>query len=121
MASNGHLELRANYGAPSDAGKIEVDDDFFETEAYRDGHAVAVTVANGRSPLHLPAYDGVTSYAVAPIVRDDKSVGILVGAYCGGRREVDAGDVQLLQIFAFNVRSALDATPPADAPPWSLP
>lgn len=122
MASNGSLELRATYGSPSDAGKLEVDDDYFETESFREGHAVSVSVANGRSPLHLPAYEGVTSYAVAPIVRDDRSVGLLVGCFTGGRREVDASDVQLLQIFAFNIRSALDAAP-ADTPgsPWSLP
>jgi len=122
MAGNGHLDLRATYGAPSDAGTIDVEEDLFETEAFRDGRAISVTVANGRSPLHLAAYEGVTSYAVAPIVRQDHSVGILVGCYTAGRREVDASDVQLLQIFAFNVRSALEVTP-TDAPgaPWQQP
>jgi D-sedoheptulose 7-phosphate isomerase len=126
MAGDGRLALRASYGAPkSDGVTLGIEDDLFETQAFRDGHAVAVSVANGRSPLHLPAYEGVTSYAVAPIVREDHSVGILVGCYTAGRREVDASDVQLLQIFAFNVRSALETTPSdaSEAPgaPWSLP
>jgi D-sedoheptulose 7-phosphate isomerase len=107
LVEDGHLSLRAAYGVPADGAVLEVQADLFECDAFREGHAVAVSTADGRSPTWIPAYQGVTSYAVAPIVRDDRGIGLLVGAYTGGRREVDTSDVQLLQIFAFNVRGAL--------------
>jgi D-sedoheptulose 7-phosphate isomerase len=120
IAENGHLTMRAAYGNVEVGGELDLDADLFECEAFRDRHAIAVPHANGRSPVWLPAYSGVTSYAVAPIVREDHSVGLLVGAYTGGRREVDASDLQLLQIFAFNVRGALaqSTSDPLPGGPW---
>ena len=120
VAENGHLRMQAAYGTREVSGELDLEQDLFECEAVRDRKALAVPHANGRSPVWLPAYEGVTSYAVAPIVRDDNAVGLLVGAYTGGRREVDASDLQLLQIFAYNVRGAM-APPSEELPggPWS--
>jgi D-sedoheptulose 7-phosphate isomerase len=118
VAEDGHLRLRSAYGAPTaPAAELDVDADLFECDAFRDGHAVAVPQADGRSPMWLPQYQGVTSYAVAPIVSGERSVGLLVGAYTGGRREVDASDLQLLQIFAYNIRAAVDPTVADPVPP----
>ena len=111
LADGGVLRLRAPFSAASEGAELDIEADLFECEAFRDRHAVAVPTASGRSPQWLAIYKGITSYAVAPIVRDDHSVGVIVGAYTDGRREVDPSDVQLLQIFAFNVRSALDESP----------
>ena len=122
VAENGHLKLAAAYGADEVTGELDIEADLFECEAFRDRKALSVVNANGRSPMWLRAYEGVTSYAVAPIVRDDESVGVLVGGYTDGRREVDASDLQLLQIFAYNVRGALEqgpAEPPPAGGPWA--
>jgi D-sedoheptulose 7-phosphate isomerase len=123
VAEDARLVLRAAYPTNVPAEEvIDVEADLFEAEAFRDRHAIAVPGANGRSPMWLPAYEGVTSYAVAPIVRDDTSVGVLVGAYTADRREVDASDLQLLQIFAYNIRSALDdrrSVDPLPGGPWT--
>lgn len=120
LHEGGQLNLRAAYGVPwINGARIELDEDLFEVDAFREHRAIAVTVADGRSPLGLPGYEGVTSYAVAPIVRDDRCVGLLVGAYTAGRREVDASDLQLLQIFAYNIRSALSQpADPLPGGPW---
>lgn len=119
VADNGTLEMRAAYGVREVGGTLDVESDLLECEAFRDRKAVAVPEANGRSPLWLPAYRDVTSYAVAPIVRDDKAVGLLVGAYTNSRREVGASDLQLLQIFAYNVRGALaPSSDPLPGGPW---
>lgn len=107
VAEGTNLMLRAAYGASTVEGALDLDSDLFECESYRERRAIPVALANGRSPLWLPAYEGVTSYACAPIVRGDEGVGLLVGGYAGGEREVDESDVQLLQIFAYNVRGAL--------------
>jgi D-sedoheptulose 7-phosphate isomerase len=117
VADSGVLRLRAAYGAMSTPEEIDIEADLVECEAYRDGHAIAVVSANGRSPMWLPQYQSVTSYAVAPILSGDRGIGVLVGAYTGGRREVDASDLQLLQIFAYNVRSAVDPTASDPVPP----
>lgn len=119
VGENGHLRLTAAYGFGDAHGDLDVDADLFECEAFRERKALSVPHANGRSPMWLEPYEGITSYAVAPIVQDDHSVGVLVGGYTDGRKEVDAGDVQLLQIFAYNVRSAV-AGPGHEPPaPWS--
>jgi len=119
VRENGSLRLRAAYGAPASGGELDIEADLFECEALRDRHAIAVDQTNGRSPTWLPAYKGITSYAVAPIVQDDHAVGVLVGGYVDGRRAVEAGDLQLLQIFAYNVRSALDQpADPLPGGPW---
>lgn len=122
VAEEAHLRLLAAYPTTIRTGDVlDVEADLFETEAFRDRHAVAVPSANGRSPVWLAAYKDVSSYAVAPIVRDDHSVGVLVGAYTNGHREVDASDLQLLQIFAYNVRGALElrrTDDPLPGGPW---
>ncbi len=103
------LKLQAAYGAPVTGDSLDLDANLWECEAFQERRAIAVSLANGRSPMWLPAYEGVTSYACAPIVRDDESVGLLVGAYTDGRSQVGESDVQLLNIFAYNVRGALGA------------
>jgi len=122
-AGESHLKLAAAYPTTLPTGEvIDVEDDLFESEAFRDRLAVSVPSTNGRSPVWLEAYKNVTSYAVAPIVRDDHSVGLLVGAFCNGGRSVDASDLQLLQIFAYNVRGALEGSrsdDPLPGGPWT--
>jgi D-sedoheptulose 7-phosphate isomerase len=120
MPVNGRLEMRAAYGAGPASGALDLEQDLVECEAFRDRKTLAVEHTDGRSPVWLPTYDGMTSYAVAPIVREDVAVGLLVGGYTNGRRAIDAGDVQLLQIFAFNVRGALTERPtdPLSGGPW---
>lgn len=123
LVEDGHLRMRAAYGASvPDGAEIDLDGDFVECEVFRDHRAIAVSEANGRSPEGLPGYEGLASYGVAPIVRDDHSVGLLVGGYTSPEREVDASDLQLLQIFAYNVRSALEDRPadPLPGGPWPL-
>lgn len=122
VSEAGHLRLRSAFGTKVNGGAdLDVEADLFECEAFRDRHAIAVESANGRSPMWLSQYQGVTSYAVAPIVRDDQSVGLLVGAYTAGRRTVDASDLQLLQIFAYNVRTALEHAADPLPGPWTQP
>jgi len=123
VAEDTSLKLLAAYPTTLPTGEsIDVEADLFECEAFRDRHAIAVPTANGRSPVWLKAYKDVSSYAVAPIVRDDHSVGLLVGAYTRANREVDASDLQLLQIFAYNIRGALEAKrtdDPLPGGPWA--
>ncbi|HEX9711932.1 MAG TPA: SIS domain-containing protein [Actinomycetota bacterium] len=123
VAEDTSLKLLAAYPTTLPTGEsIDVEADLFECEAFRDRHAIAVPTANGRSPVWLKAYKDVSSYAVAPIVRDDHSVGLLVGAYTRANREVDASDLQLLQIFAYNIRGALEprrTDDPLPGGPWA--
>lgn len=124
-AGPAHLKLAAAYPTTIPTGEqLEIEADLFETDAFRGRQAVAVPTANGRSPVWLEAYKSVTSYAVVPIVRDDQAVGLLVGAYCNGGRSVDASDLQLLQIFAYNIRGALEGSrtdDPLPGGPWTNP
>lgn len=121
VAEDAHLRLAASYPT-FEAGEIDIEADLFESEAFRERKAQSVPTANGRSPQWLAAYKDLTSYAVAPIVRDDVAVGVLVGGYVDGRKEIDASDLQLLQIFAYNVRSAMDEPPPEHPlPEWAQP
>jgi D-sedoheptulose 7-phosphate isomerase len=73
-----------------------VDDDVFEAEAIRERRAV---IAEGGA-------SGLNSYVVAPILVDDRVVALIAGGYTNGRR-VSGSDLQLLQIFAFNLKGAL--------------
>lgn len=105
MPEQGELRLRSSYPAGA-VGAIDIEADLVESEAFRTGHGISVEQVDGRSP-RLPAYDGLRSYVVVPVVRDDRAIGVLVGGFTGERR-VQASDLQLLQIFAGNVRAALD-------------
>ena len=105
MPEEGRLTLRSSYPAGAE-GAIDIESDLFESEAFRTRHGVSVEQVDGRSP-RLPSYEGLTSYVVVPVVRDDRSIGVLVGGFTGDRK-VQASDLQLLQIFAGNVRAALD-------------
>ena len=123
IADGERLALRASYGAPpGDADWLDLTADLFECDAFHKRIAVAVAEANGRSPMWLSAYKDVTSYAVAPIVRDERSVGVLVGAYVGSDNVVDSSDARMLQIFAYNIRGVVDDQPEQANPvPWRDP
>ncbi|HEX9773971.1 MAG TPA: SIS domain-containing protein [Actinomycetota bacterium] len=113
------LHMESAYNVGSIEGDLDLEADLVECEAARDRRAIAVTEPDGRTPS-LPAYDGLRSYAVAPIVRDDRAVGVLVGGYLNAERTVGPSDLQLLQIFAFNIRNTLDdRTDPLPESPWS--
>lgn len=73
-----------------------VDDDVFEAEAIRQRRAV---IGEGGA-------SGLMSYAVAPVMADDHVIALIAGGYTNGRR-VSGSDLQLLQIFAFNLKGAL--------------
>jgi GAF domain-containing protein len=110
VPEGGELRMRAAYGCAVE-GSLDLESDLFECDAYHERRGIQVALANGRSPLWLPAYKGVTSYAIAPVVREDASVAVIVGAYTDGRKQVGESDLQLLQIFAYNVRGAVDWLP----------
>jgi hypothetical protein len=116
----GRLVLRAAYGAPrGDDDALDLEADLVECEAVRERHAVAVESVDGRSPTWIRAYNGVSSYVAAPIVREDECIGLLVGGYTDPAHTVEASDVQLLQIFATTIRGALDGRPEIANPvPW---
>jgi len=114
--SDGALTLRASFGGRrSDGAFLDVEADLHECEAFRSRRAIAVNEVDGRVPRWLGAYEGVTAYGVAPIVRGDRAIGVLVGAKTKDR-PVEPSDLQLLQIFAYNVRAALAEPGPVDPP-----
>lgn len=111
------LVLRSSFGGkPSDGESLEIEADLYECESFRERKALPVAAVNGKSPTWLGAYEGLAAYAVAPIVRGDESVGILVGGYTDPTRTIEAGDLQLLQIFAYNIRAAISEAGPVDPP-----
>ncbi|MCA1830044.1 MAG: GAF domain-containing protein, partial [Actinobacteria bacterium] len=118
MAEGGELVLRGTYGAPREDARLDIEADLAECEAFRARTAIAVTEVNGHAPVWLGAYKDVTSYAVVPIVRDDESVGVLVGGFTKTDRVAGARELQLLQIFAYNVRSVLVDRPEPNPAPW---
>jgi D-sedoheptulose 7-phosphate isomerase len=114
---DGGLVLRGSFGGKrSDGAKLELDADLYECESFRVRKALPVAELNGRSPTWLGPYEGLASYAVAPIVRGDDAVGVLVGGFTDPGRSVGAGELQLLQIFAYNIRAAIAAAGPVDPP-----
>ena len=114
---DGALNLRASFGGHrSDGAFLDIESDLHECEAFRERKPIAVTEMGAGTPVWLGAYEGITSYAVAPIVRGDRAIGVLVGAYTGTTRSIEPSDVQLLQIFAYNVRAALAEPGPVDPP-----
>ncbi|MFN2613908.1 MAG: SIS domain-containing protein [Actinomycetota bacterium] len=118
MAEGGELVLRGTYGEPREDARLDIEADLAECEAFRARTAIAVTEVNGHAPVWLGAYKDVTSYAVVPIVRDDESVGVLVGGFTKTDRVAGARELQLLQIFAYNVRSVLVDRPEPNPAPW---
>lgn len=113
LVEDGELTLRAVLGGGEPPHvRLDLDADLPECQAFRDRKVVAVPDANGHAPAAI--YEGMTSYAVAPIVRDDRAIGVVVGGYAGGRKLVDDSDTQLLQVFAYTIRGALHG---GDTPP----
>lgn len=81
----------------TDVPPFAVDDDVSEAGAIREGRAITAEIGSG----------GLASCAIAPISTDeDGVVGVIAAGYTNGRR-VSGSDMQLLQIFAFNLRGAL--------------
>lgn len=113
LLEDGELALRAVLGAgEAPELRLDLEADLPECQAFRDRRVVAVAEANGHAPGAV--YEGMTSYAVAPIVREDRSIGVVVGGYAAGRKAVDDSDTQLLQVFAYTIRGALQG---GDSPP----
>lgn len=111
------LVLRGSFGGRrADGATLGFDADLYECEAFRIRKALPVGSTNGRSPTWLGPYQGVVSYAVAPIIRGDDAVGVLVGGFTDPERTVGASDLQLLQIFAYNIRAAIAEAGPVDPP-----
>lgn len=96
VGDDGLVVTAAGHKIDEEIPPFAVDDDVFEAEAIREKRAI---IAEGG-----PA--GMASYAVAPIVSGEKVVALIAGGYTNGRR-VSGSDLQLLQIFAFNMRGAL--------------
>jgi len=91
------LVLMAGGHNVTDVAPFAVDDDVWEAEAIREKRALTAEGGAG----------GMASYAIAPIMTDeDGVVAVIAGGYTNGRR-VTGSDLQLLQIFAFNLRGAL--------------
>lgn len=80
----------------ADVPSFAVDDDLYEAEAIREKRAVVAESPGA----------GMNSYAVAPVATDERVVAVIAAGYRNGRR-VSGSDLQLLQIFAFNLRGAL--------------
>lgn len=121
IPEDGELVLRAVHGAEREDARLDVEGDFPECEAFRTRAVVSVDDVNGGAPSWLDAYKGVTSYAAVPVVRGDRAVAVLVGGFCSDRT-IDQSVLRLLQIFAYNVRGAVDDLPePANPVPWRTP
>jgi D-sedoheptulose 7-phosphate isomerase len=114
--SDGALTLRSSFGGRrSDGAFLDIESSLHECESFRERRAVLVNEMDAGVPKWLGAYEGLTGYAVAPIVRGDRAIGILVGGVTTGR-VLEPSDLQLLQIFAYNVRAALAEPGPVDPP-----
>ncbi len=92
---DGLVQMAGGHHVP-DMPPFAADDDLFEAEAIREKRTV---VAEGGA-------GGMASYAISPVIADDRVVALIAGGYYNGRR-VSGSDLQLLQIFAFNLRGAL--------------
>lgn len=118
IAEGGELVLRGTYGAHREEARLDIEADLAECEAFRSRAPVTVGEVNGHAPVWIEAYKDVTSYAAVPVVRDDRSVAVLVGAFTRTDRTVGPSEMQLLQIFAYNVRSVLADRPEPNPAPW---
>ncbi|MHB8510935.1 MAG: SIS domain-containing protein [Actinomycetota bacterium] len=94
---DGLVSFAMGHEMSSDIASFAIDDDTYESEAARTKRAVLAEQGPG----------GLSSYAVAPIVVQDETVALIAGGYTNGRR-VSGSDLQLLQIFAYNLRGALN-------------
>jgi GAF domain-containing protein len=110
------LRFVAGHNTRDGEAPITLTEDYYETEAVRDGVSMTVmSTDDPRVPAGHPAYGKLRSYAIAPIVDHDQTIALLVGGYTSEHRAVTPRDASLLRVFAYSVREALGITPPAAA------
>jgi D-sedoheptulose 7-phosphate isomerase len=105
----GKLHMAAGYNARDGASPIDIGEDYHETEAVREGKTIVVSSVDGdpRVPLEHPAYRALRSYVLAPVMRGDRAVALLLGGYTSEHKAISPRDEQLLRLFAYSVRGAL--------------
>ncbi|MCA1833944.1 MAG: SIS domain-containing protein [Actinomycetota bacterium] len=106
---DGGLRMASGYNARDGASPIDMGEDYYETEAVREGRTIVVADVEDdpRVPAGHPAYTSLQSYVLAPVMKDNRAVALLIGGYTSEQKAVTPRDEQLLRLFAYSVRGAL--------------
>ena len=109
---DGFLQMVSGHNTRDGASPIKLSEDFYETEAVREGKPLVVetTADDSRVPTGHPAYATLKSYALAPIMESDRAIALLAGGYTSEHRAISPRDAQLLRVYAYSVREALAYT-----------
>jgi D-sedoheptulose 7-phosphate isomerase len=106
------LRFVAGHNTRDGAVPIKLGEDYYETEAVRDGVSMTISsLDDPRVPVGHPAYGALRSYAIAPIVDHGTTIALLIGGYTSDHRAITPRDASLLRVFAYSARDLLAEAP----------